>query len=215
MKNSPARENTTLLLLFAIRQVDAKGYSDMSGSDCDDGQAGYGWGGNWIWWIIVIIIILIIICVIWALWSGSTSCNDGNGNGNGGDQKVNMTASLDGEQEVPGSQSLATGNGRFVLSGAPGKQTLAYEIVVSDFSFEAHPSHFCHGKPGQKGRQVKNLGRPEMSHGKCHFKGVWKYDDREPLTKERAEQLMRGEIYVNVCSSQYPEGEVRGQVHHR
>jgi hypothetical protein len=176
-----------------------------SGAHCDQ-PAGYAWGGNWLWIIVVIIVIVILFFFFWSFWGSASNVAPCHGS---------FAASLDCEQVVPQSQSLATGNGTFVLSGQTGKQVLNYEIVVSDFSFEPRPSYFCHGKAGQKGSHVKNLGKPEVHGGKCHFKGVWRYDDREPLTKEHVDQLMRGEIYVTIASAQYPDGEVRGQVHRR
>jgi hypothetical protein len=43
--------------------------------------------------------------------------------------------------------------------------------------------------------------------------GVWSSADAQPLTPQLVQELKRGNIYVNVHTAQFPNGEIRGQVY--
>ncbi len=114
-----------------------------------------------------------------------------------------FTASLDGPQS--GTPSPGTGFGTFILDDT--ETSLSYTITFSGLLAPETVSHFHRGAPGVAGPVVRNLplGSPKV--------GVWSASDAaQPLTPQAVADLKAGLLYVNIHSSLYPAGEIRGQI---
>ncbi|RMG63591.1 MAG: CHRD domain-containing protein [Calditrichaeota bacterium] len=115
-------------------------------------------------------------------------------------------ASLDGYQAVPQTGSPGYGSGYFVLS--QDSSELYYQIVVSNLVGNLTAAHFHNGAMGLTGPVVK----PITFVGDT-AQGVWSSLDPDyPLTPALLQELLNGNIYVNVLTDSFPAGEIRGQV---
>ena len=108
-----------------------------------------------------------------------------------------FTASLDGAQEVPPSGSLATGSGTFGLDASG---TLTYSITFSGLTGSETMAHFHEAPVGVDGPPIHTLppGSPKT--------GVF-----TPTVAQVAE-LKAGNLYINIHSSLFSGGEIRGQL---
>ena len=115
-------------------------------------------------------------------------------------------ASLDGYQAVPETMSPAYGSGYFVLS--QDSSELYYQIVVKNLIGNLTAAHFHNGAFGVAGPVVK----PITFNGDT-AQGVWsRLDPNYPFTPTLLNELLNGNIYVNVHTDSFPAGEIRGQV---
>ena len=108
-------------------------------------------------------------------------------------------ATIDGAQEVPPSGSTATGFGCFVLNP---NNTLDYLVSFSGLSGPEIAAHI-HG-PAPVGLNAAvvftfGLGSPKL--------GTF-----GPLTAAQVADLSSGLYYVNIHSTVFPGGEIRGQI---
>ena len=112
---------------------------------------------------------------------------------------VNMQATLQGSQEVPPNGSTATGSGTMVVD--TDTNTLTYNISFSGLSAPQTAAHF-HGPaaPGVNAGVIfgLGLGSPQI--------GVWN------MTDQQETWVLGGLTYVNVHTTAFPGGEIRGQV---
>jgi CHRD domain/FlgD Ig-like domain len=108
-------------------------------------------------------------------------------------------AQLDGAQA--GTPSIATGAAFVQLSHA--RNQLVYGVTISGVVNET-ASHIHNDNEG--GAVVHNLGVGQTKTG------AWDNNDPLPLTKQRVIDLMNGQLYVNVHTTAYPAGEIRGQL---
>jgi hypothetical protein len=112
---------------------------------------------------------------------------------------INFRASLDSFQETPPLTSSATGTGTFVLTSAG----LQYDITLRNLSGSMITmSHFHNGAPGVSGPVIE----PITFVGN-RATGTW-----TDMTSDERNLLLNGNIYVNVHTPAYPNGEIRGQV---
>ena len=111
-----------------------------------------------------------------------------------------FTAVIDGAQQ--GTPSLATGVGKFVLSD--NELTLTYKITFSGLSASETGAHMH--SDAEAGAPVRDLalGSPKV--------GRWLSTDAQPMTPARVADLKAGLLYVNIHSTSYPAGEIRGQI---
>ena len=111
---------------------------------------------------------------------------------------MRFRATLTGGQENPPRTTDGDGRGTFHLEG----NDLTYRITVEDLSTPIQAAHFHHAARGVNGPVVE----PIIFSGNV-AQGTW-----TDLTTEELNRLKNNEIYVNVHTTQYPDGEVRGQV---
>lgn len=110
-----------------------------------------------------------------------------------------FAASLDGTQEVPPNSSTVTGVGTFAL--APDQQTLVYDIsYTGELSGSETLAHIHRGAPGVAGPPIYPL--PLGSHKAL----------TQTLTLADVGDLLAGNLYVNIHSDGFPNGEIRGQI---
>jgi Cu/Zn superoxide dismutase len=114
-------------------------------------------------------------------------------------QIVPLNALIDGAQEVPPIATPATGWGTFTIN--TGTNELNYYIAFSGLSSAEVGAHIhgsvLHGASGGVDHALP-AGSPKV--------GTWNY----PESKEAA--IVFGQEYVNIHSSNFPAGEIRGQI---
>lgn len=109
-------------------------------------------------------------------------------------------AVLDGAQA--GTPSLGTGVGKFVLSDD--ELTLTYNIVFSGLGAPESASHIHSDAEGGGVVRSLALGSPKI--------GQWKSSDAQAMTPARVADLKAGLLYVNIHSTEFPAGEIKGQI---
>ena len=115
-------------------------------------------------------------------------------------EKTTYTADLKGASEVPPTDSAGTGKAEVAYDGA--SKMLTWTITYSGLSGNATAAHF-HG-PAKEGENagpmitIKQLDSP--------MKGS------ATLTADQFKALTGGEMYINVHTVKYPDGEIRGQL---
>jgi CHRD domain len=140
----------------------------------------------------------------------------------GGDYNYNsggdptFKAKLTGGEEVPPVTTKARGEAVFTL-GKTGE--LTYTLRVKDLE-NAVAAHMHTGKKGEGGPPVAALFSGPMKAGK--FSGVLakgSFTDKDligPLAgksiKDLVDMIKAGNVYVNVHTEKYGDGEIRGQV---
>ena len=116
---------------------------------------------------------------------------------------IGAVVSLDPTQET----GAVTSNGRGTAFLALTEAGLVFHITVSGLTGPVQAAHFHQAPAGQDGPVVRTL----TFNGNT-ASGVWRPTDPEPLTDELIQELLAGNIYLNVHTAQYPAGEIRGQV---
>lgn len=111
---------------------------------------------------------------------------------------VTFEATLDEAQNVPPTGSPATGTAVLVLNDA--MTEVAYTVTYSELQGTEVGSHFHNGAPGENGSIMHPLpmGTPKI--------GIW------AVTIHDVGELFAGRVYVNVHSTLYFAGEIRGDI---
>ncbi len=134
---------------------------------------------------------------------------------------LNFRAHLSGNQEVPPAETDATGQATFQLSRDG--QTLSYKLIVANIE-NVRMAHIHFGAVGVNGPVVAWLypsgPPPELIPGWTNgilAEGVITAGDLVGLLNgkelsELIDLMISGETYVNVHTSQFPGGEIRGQI---
>jgi hypothetical protein len=119
--------------------------------------------------------------------------------------QTEFVATLDGAQEVPANASPARGKMNVTLDTAT--STLGFRLVNDAFSTAVTASalHFHKGAVGVSGGIVVNL---DTGYG---GPTLWGGTTRVLLAAEITD-LRAGLWYVNVHTTQFPAGEIRGQI---
>ena len=112
--------------------------------------------------------------------------------------------SLNGSQEVPPNDSSATGTATVVLSDD--RTTVSVDVTFTGLTADATVAHI-HGpaEPGMTAPPIIPLTDfPTTSSGT--------YSHEFPITPEQIEELANGLTYLNIHTSTFPNGEIRGQL---
>ena len=129
----------------------------------------------------------------------------------------NFVAHLSGDQEVPAKATLATGQAIFQLS-KDGTE-LSYKLIVANLE-NVTASHIHLGQPGISGGVVVPLYTSGLISGTTNGILAEGVITNANLTGALAGKTLadliahiyNGNAYVNVHSSLYPGGEIRGQI---
>lgn len=115
-------------------------------------------------------------------------------------EKTAFVADLKGPSEVPPTDSAGTGKADVTYDGS--NKMLTWTITYSGLSGKATAAHF-HGpaKPGANAGPMVPITQLDSP-----MKGS------VTLTEDQAQALAGGNVYVNVHTAKYPDGEIRGQV---
>ena len=110
------------------------------------------------------------------------------------------SAILTGTQEVPPNASPATGSGSFTLDAA---KNLSFNLTFSGLTATETAAHIhCCAPPGTNASPLFSLpaGNPKV--------GVV-----GPLTPAQEASLNAGQMYVNIHTTLFSGGEIRGQIY--
>lgn len=128
---------------------------------------------------------------------------------------------LKGSHEVPSVSTEATGKALFKFKRYNGHLKLVYFVKVRDIA-NVRKIDLHLGKRGYNGPVIANLFGPttpgiSVSRGFV-FGKLSRHDLVGPLSGHSLFKLLKlflcGKVYVNVHTTQYPAGEIRGQVKH-
>jgi CHRD domain len=132
-------------------------------------------------------------------------------------RQVTYRTYLTGGTEVPHIKTAA--RGMAVFKPEMGGKELHYAVTVKDID-NVTAAHVHFGKKGKNGPPVVGLFAGPKKEGK--FSGtlaegtITEKDLAGPLAgktiKDFIRALHRGELYVNVHTDKYPDGELRGQL---
>lgn len=118
---------------------------------------------------------------------------------------IGLHASPDAEQEDNNVDSDATGTAALTLTPAG----LVFNVSVDSLTGPTTNAHFHHAPAGTNGPPVRTI-LGDFSGNTAS--GVWRVTDDEPLTPEMIQEILSGNIYINVHTAAYSGGEIRGQV---
>lgn len=111
-----------------------------------------------------------------------------------------FSSTLNGAQEVPATASSATGNGSFTIDTVA--NTLSFNITTSGLTGGAETGAHIHG-PAAAGVNAPILFELPLGSSKS---GTWTYPEASEA------DILAGTMYVNVHTTLFPNGEIRGQI---
>lgn len=126
------------------------------------------------------------------------------------DQK--FTATLSGQDEVPPTNSQATGMAEFTVIG----DSVGYTVNASNMQ-GVTAGHIHSGKQGENGPVVVTLFKNESPSNEVSETGSITPDKLEgPMAGKQltdlASAMSNGDTYVNIHTEQNPNGDIRGQL---
>jgi hypothetical protein len=143
-----------------------------------------------------------------------------------------LRADLSGDEEVPAVFSAGKGDLRLLVY--PGRNTIAYELTYGGLSAAVTQAHIHFGQPAVNGAisvfLCSNLGNGPAGTQPCPNSGTISglITADQVVNNAAAQGIGAGNIdalidvlreqltYVNVHTSAFPGGEIRGQIgHHR
>src|SRR6266516_3390395 len=120
-----------------------------------------------------------------------------------------FVASLSGTNEVPPNNSVATGTGMFTLEGT----SFRYQVFMALPFAPTGASIHGPAKLGQISPLLFTLDGPRfVSPYPPDAEGGFAFTGSRALSSEEISQLLAGLWYVDVCSTDFPDGELRGQI---
>jgi hypothetical protein len=117
----------------------------------------------------------------------------------GAASSYSLAASLDGSQEVPPTGSPGTGAADLTANGAG--TALHIDLTVSGLSSTITASHIHQGAAGSNGPVMIGLGS-----------FTTRLVQDVALTPDQLSGMLLGQTYVNVHTTTFPGGEIRGQI---
>lgn len=154
-------------------------------------------------WLIIIIVAILLI-VLLASSSNKKSTHSST-----------FSAVLSSSKEVPPNVSSGTGISRVIFIDP---KTIKYNLKAENLTGSPTAAHFHLGAVGQNGPILKTIElKPSPSPNGVQIwtsEGVWSEMDDQPLNRTIINALNNGNVYANVHTSQYPDGEIRGQLLH-
>lgn len=129
-----------------------------------------------------------------------------------------FTAKLFGEMEVPSIETNATGLAEF--KPKLNENAVAYSLNVTDID-NVTSAYINSGEQGQNGPIVVTLFQPDtptqkMVSGLLSEGNITSANLEGPFASKQLSDLLSSMdsmgIYVNVHTTQYPDGEIRGQI---
>lgn len=114
--------------------------------------------------------------------------------------QITKSQTLTGAQQVPPGTTLATGIGTLAVN--PTSRAIAGGIITNGISGTA--SHLHNGVVGASGVSIITLSAVQS--------GVWTIPASGVLNLTQYTDYLAGNLYFNVHSATYPDGEIRGQI---
>jgi CHRD domain len=127
-------------------------------------------------------------------------------------QEQKFAATLSGQEEVPPTNSQATGMADFTITG----ENAEYSVNASNIQ-GVTAGHIHSGGQGENGPIVVTLFKNDSPTNEVSETGSITVDKLEgPMAGKQLTDLVtamrNGEIYVNIHTEQNPNGEIRGQI---
>ncbi len=127
-------------------------------------------------------------------------------------QEQKFMAKLSGQEEVPPTDSQATGMAEFTVMG----DNVEYTVNASNIE-AVTAGHIHNGTQGENGPVVVTLFTNDSPTNEVSETGSITADKLEgPMAGKEltdlATAMTNGETYVNVHTEQNPDGEIRGQI---
>ena len=127
-------------------------------------------------------------------------------------QEQKFVATLSGQEEVPPTNSQATGMAEFTITG----ENAEYSVNASNIQ-GVTAGHIHSGKQGENGPIVVTLIKNDSPTNEVSETGSITADKLEgPMAGKQLTDLItamsNGETYVNIHTEQNPNGEIRGQI---
>ena len=116
-----------------------------------------------------------------------------------------LSALLTPAQETHEVESDAAGTAAMTLTDAG----LAFKVTVEGLSGEIAAAHFHRAPAGENGPVVRTISDDFTG---ITASGLWTANDAEPLTDSLIQDLLTGNLYLNIHTPDNGPGEVRGQV---
>ena len=119
-----------------------------------------------------------------------------------------FTAQLSGDQVTPTVTTDASGTAAFFLF--PGESLAGYllEFLMTVQGLTVSSAHFHGAATGENGPILKTINFDGNFGG-----GEWYWNDSvDPLTDSLVTEFLKGNIYIDIHTSEIPDGELRGQV---
>ena len=128
-------------------------------------------------------------------------------------QEQKFMAKLSGQDEVPPTNSQATGNAEFTPMGT---DSVMYSVNATNIQ-GVTAGHIHSGKPGENGPVVVTLFKYDSPMNQVSESGSITADKLEgPMAGKQLSDLTtamsNGGAYVNIHTEQNPNGEIRGQL---
>jgi CHRD domain len=126
-------------------------------------------------------------------------------------------APLSGENQVPPAQSNATGLAEFT---PPVNDAIKYRINITGI-FAATGAHMYSGQAGENGEVIADLmtdttKNNDVSYGMTIRGNLSDSSLKGPMQGKTLDDLVAemdsGQTYVNILTTQHPDGEIRGQI---
>jgi hypothetical protein len=117
------------------------------------------------------------------------------------------TVCLTGGQESPATNSTATGGG--IVSFSRDMTNAHVMYVANGLSSNVTATHIHQGLFGANGSPVYTLTSSYMNNGVFVY---LKNTDAAPFMPETVNQGLKDSLYVNIHTSNFPNGEIRGQI---
>jgi hypothetical protein len=126
-------------------------------------------------------------------------------------QEQKFVATLSGQEEVPPTNSQATGMADFTITG----ENAEYSVNASNI--QGVTAGHIHSGQGENGPIVVTLFKNDSPTNEVSETGSITVDKLEgPMAGKQLTDLVtamrNGEIYVNIHTEQNPNGEIRGQI---
>ena len=127
-------------------------------------------------------------------------------------QNSNFNAKLSGQEEVPPTQSEATGMAEFTASG----ESVSYTVNASNIQ-GVTAGHVHSAEKGKNGEVVVTLFKFDSAQNQVSENGTITADQLEgPMKGKTVSDLQyamkNGTTYVNIHTEKNPNGEIRGQI---
>ena len=115
------------------------------------------------------------------------------------------TISPSGAQQVPMVSSTATGSGMVSIDRDQSNAHIMFTITAT----MVQDLHFHKGVAGENGAVIWPMGSLLANGGVFTY---WKSTDAMPFTTANSIQFRNDSVYLNVHTTTFPNGEIRGQV---
>ena len=161
--------------------------------------------------IIVSLVMIVVLSTITIATQGRYTI-EALGEG-GGEQQHQFSAQLSGQEEVPATDSQATGTAGFEVTG---EDSITYSVDATDIQ-GVTAGHIHSGKQGENGPIVVTLLKNDPPINEVSETGLITADKLEgPMAGKQLSDLVtamsNGETYVNIHTEANPNGEIRGQI---